>query len=107
MHVPAADGAFLHDGTFVALPPVPEALLTEGFRRAVLAFLVREHALSEELCSRMLGWRYSGFSVHNQVRIAAEEAEGRKNSPAERAGIGQRLRNLRMRRPWAHRRSSS
>jgi len=48
------------------------------FRRAVLAFLVREHALSEDLRSRMLGWHYSGFSVHNQVRIAAEDAEGRK-----------------------------
>ena len=57
---------------------MPEALLTEGFRRAVLAFLVREHALSEDLRSRMLGWRYSGFSVHNQVRIAAEDAEARK-----------------------------
>ncbi len=62
-HVLAAVGAFLPDGTFVRLPPVPEALLTEGFRRAVLAFLVREHALSEELCSRMLVWRYSGFCV--------------------------------------------
>ena len=66
------------DGTFVRLPPVPEGLLVEGFRRAVQAFLVREHALSEDLRSRMLGWRYSGFSVHNQVRIAAEDAEGRK-----------------------------
>ncbi len=74
----AADGAFLPDGTFVRLPPVPEALLREGFRCAVLAFLVREHALSEELCSRMLVWRHSGFSVHNQVRIEAEDAEGRK-----------------------------
>lgn len=26
----------------------------------------------------MLGWRYSGFSVHNQVRVAADDAEGRK-----------------------------
>jgi hypothetical protein len=25
----------------------------------------------------MLGWRYSGFSVHNQVRVAAEDQEGR------------------------------
>jgi len=57
VHVLAADGAFLPDGTFVALPPVPEGLLLEGFRRAVLAFLVREHALSEDLRSRMLGWR--------------------------------------------------
>ncbi len=36
------DGSFLPDGTFVALPPVPEALLLEGFRRAVLAFLVSD-----------------------------------------------------------------
>jgi hypothetical protein len=26
----------------------------------------------------MLGWRYSGFSVHNQLRVAADDAEGRK-----------------------------
>ena len=39
---------------------------------------MREHALSEDLCSRMLGWRYSGFSAHNQVRITAEDAGGRK-----------------------------
>ncbi len=78
VHVLAADGAFLPDGTFVPLPAVPEALLLEGFRRAVLAFLAGEHALSEELRSRMLGWRYSGFSVHNQVRIGAEDAGGRK-----------------------------
>jgi len=27
VHVLAADGAFLPDGTFVTLPPVPEGLL--------------------------------------------------------------------------------
>ncbi len=26
----------------------------------------------------MLGWRDSGFSVHNQVSVAANDAEGRK-----------------------------
>jgi hypothetical protein len=26
----------------------------------------------------MLGWRYSGFSAHNEVRVPAEDAEGRK-----------------------------
>ena len=31
-----------------------------------------------KLCAKMLGWRHSdGFSVHNQVRIAAEDREGR------------------------------
>ena len=77
-----ADGVFRADGTFVPLPPIPEALLERGFRRAVLDFLVRERAISGELCGRMLGWRYSGFSVHNQVRVAAEDAEGRKKLAA-------------------------
>ncbi|MGH8674604.1 MAG: transposase zinc-binding domain-containing protein [Burkholderiales bacterium] len=78
VHVLAADGAFHPDGTFVPLPPVPEALLAEGFRRSVLEFLVQERALSEALRSRMLGWRTSGFSAHNQVRLGEEDAEGRK-----------------------------
>lgn len=26
----------------------------------------------------MLGWRHSGFSAHNEVGIAAEDAQGRK-----------------------------
>ncbi|MFY9315014.1 MAG: transposase, partial [Burkholderiales bacterium] len=82
VHVLCADGVFRADGTFVPLPPIPEALLERGFRRAVLDFLVRERTISEELCGRMLGWRYSGFSVHNQVRIAAEDAEGRKKLAA-------------------------
>jgi len=60
VHVLAADGAFLPDGTFVTLPPVPEALLVEGVRRAVLAFLVGGHALSEDLRSRMPGWHRKG-----------------------------------------------
>ncbi len=38
--------------------------------------------ISEELRSRILGWRYSGFSVHNQVRVAADDAEGRKKLAA-------------------------
>ncbi len=44
----------------------------------MLGFLVRQQALSEALRRRMLGWRYSGFSAHNQVRVAAADAEGTK-----------------------------
>jgi len=78
VHVLAADGVFGVDGSFVELPPIPEALLEGGFRRAVLDFLVEERAISEELRNRTLGWRYSGFSVHNHVRVAVEDAEGRR-----------------------------
>lgn len=78
LHVLAADGVFGADGTFIAVAPVPEALLAEGFRRAVLEFLSANEALSEELCAKMLGWRYcGGFSAHNQVRVAREDREGR------------------------------
>jgi hypothetical protein len=45
-------------------------LLAEGFRRAVLGFLVGKGAVSGELHSKPLGWRHSGFSVHNRVRVS-------------------------------------
>jgi hypothetical protein len=61
-----------------ALPPVPEELLAEGLRRAVLGFLAQNEAISEALRSKLLGWRHSGFSVHHQVRVRAEDPEGRK-----------------------------
>ena len=74
LHVLAADGVFGADGGFIALPAVPEALLCEGFRRAVLAFLVKERAITGELRTKMLGWRYCvGFSAHNQVRVGDRE----------------------------------
>jgi len=47
----AADGVFRADGTFVPLPPIPEALLEGDFRRAVLDFLVEERAITEEFRS--------------------------------------------------------
>ena len=50
VHVLAADGALRPDGTFVLLPPVPEALVLDGLRHP----------------------------VHNQVRAAAGDPEGRK-----------------------------
>jgi len=60
---------------FVGRPGRPARRAARVYRvRADLHFLVDERAISEELRSRMLGWRYSGLSVHNQVRVAAEDA---------------------------------
>ncbi len=43
-------------------------------RRAVLAFLAKERAITDELRAKMLGWRYcGGFSAHNQVRVGNRE----------------------------------
>ena len=57
---------------------MPTTLLAEGFRRAALDLLVKNEALADELRRRMLGWRHAGFSVHDEVRVPAEDAEGRK-----------------------------
>ncbi len=42
------------------------------------AFLVKERAITDELCAKMLGRYCGGFSAHNQVRVGAHDAEGRK-----------------------------
>ena len=50
----------------------------EGFRRALLGFLVGRSVVSEDLRCNLLGWSHSGFSVHNQVRVGEGDAEGRR-----------------------------
>ncbi len=56
VHVLAAEGVFRTDGAFVSLPAIPEALLEHGFPRAVVEYLVRQGAISQELRDRMLSW---------------------------------------------------
>jgi len=52
-------------------------VLTEAFRRAVLAAFVREGLFTPETADSMLVWPHSGFHVHHHVRIEADDAEGR------------------------------
>ncbi len=56
----AADGAFDPDGGFRVLRPIPRKVLEPWFRREVLA------------------WRHTGFSAHNNVRVRASDAPGRR-----------------------------
>jgi hypothetical protein len=79
VHAFVADGVFEATGRFVALPPVPEALLAERLRRAVLALLARKDVIPRTLAAQMLAWQHSGFTVHNQVRVGSDDAEGRKS----------------------------
>lgn len=72
-----ADGVFRDDGVFVRLPAVPAKLLELGFRSRVLELLAAEGAVSKGLVSAMLGWRHSGYSVHNAVRVRRDDAPGR------------------------------
>ena len=59
-----------------------DLLLGERLRREVLRLFVRKQVILPPLAARMLGWRHSGFTVHNQVRVAAGDSEGRKSLAA-------------------------
>ena len=46
----------------------------EVFRRRVVWLLVEKELLAEDFAIRLLGWKHSGFSVDNSVRILDREA---------------------------------
>jgi len=80
VHALVADGVFDVSERFIPLPPIPEALLAERLRREVVALLVRREVILPALAGQMLAWRHRGFSVHNQVRVASGDAEGRNTA---------------------------
>jgi hypothetical protein len=53
-----------------------------GFYRPVIGRVVekflRERRIDESVIRKLLGWRHSGFSLHNAVRIGPHDAEGRR-----------------------------
>ncbi len=61
----------------------------------MLEFLVRHDAISGELRSKLLGWRHSGFSVHNPVRLGEEDVEGRKKLAGTRLCAPMSLEKMR------------
>jgi hypothetical protein len=78
IHALVTDGVFDSDGAFRVLPPIPTELLEQQLRRAVLEMLLADEAIDEDLVAKLLSWQHSGFSVDNQVRIEAGDAQGRQ-----------------------------
>ncbi len=77
-HALVADGVFYPSGSFHVLPPLPEDVLTESLRHRVMDYLCKEASFAPELAQRMRQWQHSGFSVDNQIRVNANDTEGRK-----------------------------
>jgi len=71
-------GTFTPTGWFVAFPKIDLCTLEHLFRHCVLHLLFRERRIDETVIRKLLGWRHSGFSLHNAVRIGAHDAEGRR-----------------------------
>ena len=48
------------------------------FRHCVRRMLLRERRIDKVVIRTLLGWRHSGFSLHNAVRIGAADTDGRR-----------------------------
>jgi Putative transposase len=77
LHALVSDGVFTPTGWFVAFPKIDLYVLEHLFRHRVLRLLLRERRIDEAVIRKLLGWRHSGFSLHNAVRIGAGDTEGR------------------------------
>ena len=70
LHVVVTDGAFRRDGNFVAITVHDAGVLTEAWRRAVLARFMREGWLEEDAAASMLSRPHSSSrrSCANEIR---------------------------------------
>jgi hypothetical protein len=78
LHALVTDGAFSPTGWFVAFPKIDLSALERLFRHRVLRMLLRERRIDEPVIRTLIGWRHSGFSLHNEVRIGPHDADGRR-----------------------------
>ena len=78
LHALMTDGTFTPAGWFVAFPKIDLYALEHLFRHRVLRTLLRERRIDETTIRKLLGWRHSGFSLHNAMRIGAADRDGRR-----------------------------
>jgi len=71
-------GVFTPTGWFVAFPKIDLYVPEHLFRHRVLHMRLRERRIDETVIRKLLGWRHSGFSLHNAVRIGAADSGGRR-----------------------------
>ena len=76
IHALVTSGLIDPDGEFTPLDRPPAGVAEELFRRRVLKMLVGCGKLDEDSAAGLLAWQHSGFSVHNTIRVEAEDAAG-------------------------------
>ena len=79
LHDMVSDGLFRKSGTFYVMPKVDLEPLEEIFRAKVLKMLKAEGKIGDALINNLMSWKHTGFSVHNGVRIAKDDEEGKEN----------------------------
>jgi len=78
LHALVADGLFAPSGTFYVMPRTDLKPLEEIFRAQVFRMLKKKDKITDEIINNLMGWRHSGFSMHNAVRVARDDVEARE-----------------------------
>ena len=76
IHALVAEGVFTDSGHFVPIPDVIMQRAEEFWQERVFALLLDEHKINDEIAASMRGWKHSGFSVDNSVRIEHGDKAG-------------------------------
>ena len=70
------EGVFLPDGTLVPLPKLAAEPFLKLWEQAVFDLLLGEGNITEEIVASIRGWRHSGFSVDQSVRVETGDTDG-------------------------------
>jgi hypothetical protein len=76
IHAIVPEGVFTHSGHFVHIPDILKHRAVEFWQERVFALLLDEHKINDEIAGNMRGWRHSGFSVDDSVRIERGDKAG-------------------------------
>jgi len=78
LHGLVSKGAFDSHGVFYPLPWIDTHKMALLFRDKVFSMLIRAGKISEDLARKICEWPHSGFSIHNEVQIDADDEKGKE-----------------------------
>jgi hypothetical protein len=79
LHGLVSKGGFNEEGIFHPLPWIDTQKMAILFRDKVFTMLIKEGKISEALAQKISSWPNSGFNIHNEVEIAADDEKGKEN----------------------------
>ncbi|HZX47583.1 MAG TPA: transposase [Nitrospirota bacterium] len=78
LHCLVTNGCFDKDGTFHPMEIFLPSAIIEVFQHKVFRMLLKEGLITEDRVNLILSWRHTGFHVHNEGRVVANDMEGRE-----------------------------
>jgi len=78
IHAIVTDGGFDDEGGFHLLSEIPTEPFLKVWEHHVFQMLIEKGRIKPKLVRNMQNWKYTGFSVHKEVKIKAGDEDGLK-----------------------------